>query len=372
MNVDGRDCMSPCTVDGDAGKVVRVKVPSVVSVSDLTRYEFQGPATEWTVTLDTDYQAVGVPYRVSNRLLAVVDPGEGGQMVCEPESPDGFYPADMQVAMTVTTKQGFKFRRWDGDLEGTESTGWVRMDSPRIVRAMLDKVPFIPPAGIRNAAGETPETGVAAGSLIAIYGQNLAKAYEAGPTSPLAQSLGGVVVRVEDRFLPLVFVSPEQINALLPSDLPEGEYRLIVQSLGQADITGTFTVVRNAPGLFTAVADANTFAVALHEDGSPVTAASPAKRGEQVRLMGTGFGPFDRRPVDGFAAPAQPVITLVDTAVLVAGDLRIPAVWTGAAPGLTGITTVRFRVPSELASGARELQVSVNEKLSNTVVLPVE
>jgi uncharacterized protein (TIGR03437 family) len=120
------------------------------------------------------------------------------------------------------------------------------------------------------------------------------------------------------------------------------------------------------------VIDTQTVAVALHEDGSPVTPARPARRGEQVRLLGTGVGPYDRRTIDGFAVPAVPLITLVDTTEVVAGDLRLPAVWAGAAPGLTGVTAVRFRIPSELGSGAPELRVSVNGKLSNAVVLPVE
>ncbi|HET8547997.1 MAG TPA: hypothetical protein VFL57_08335, partial [Bryobacteraceae bacterium] len=243
---------------------------------------------------------------------------------------------------------------------------------PRFVRAMLTRVPYIAPQGVRNAAGETPETGVAAGSLISIVGQSLAKGYQAGPTNPLAQTLDGVVVRVEDRILPLVFVSTEQINALLPSDVAEGDYSLTVQTTGQPDVSAPFTVVRNAPGLFSAIVDGKTVAVAVHEDGSPVTPTSPARRGEQVRLMGTGVGPFDRRPIDGFPTPAQPLFTVVDTTEVIAGDLRLPVIWTGAAPGLNGVTAVRFRIPAELSSGAAELRVAVNGKLSNSVVLPVE
>src|SRR5256885_917050 len=40
--------------------------------------------------------------------------------------------------------------------------------------------------------------------------------------NPLAQTLGGVTVRVGDRFMPLIFVSPSQINLQLPDDLPLG------------------------------------------------------------------------------------------------------------------------------------------------------
>ncbi len=76
----------------------------------------------------------------------------------------------------------------------------------RLVRAMLDKVPYVAPAGVRNAAADLPDPGVAPG-LIAIYGAKLARTYEAGTSNPLAQSLGGTVVLVEDRLLPLIYVS---------------------------------------------------------------------------------------------------------------------------------------------------------------------
>ena len=73
------------------------------------------------------------------------------------------------------------------------------------------------------------------------------------------------------------------------------EYKLTVRTEGLPDVTSTFTVVRNAPGLFVHVVDTTSYAVALHEDGSPVTIESPAKRNELISLIGTGFGPYNRR-----------------------------------------------------------------------------
>jgi len=207
--------------------------------------------------------------------------------------------------------------------------------------------------------------------LIAIYGGSLAKTYEAGPSNPLAQSLGGTVVLVEDRLLPLIYVSPEQINAQLPSDLEEREYKLTVRSEGMADVTSTFTVVRNAPGLFVNMVDTTPYAVALHEDGSPITAQSPAKRSELISVIGTGFGPYNRRVIDGFATPATPAATLADTVEVVLSGARLQPAFAGAAPGLIGITTTRFRI-GQSGSGASELKVVVNGKESNTVLLPIE
>ena len=82
------------------------------------------------------------------------------------------------MTIIAETKPGFRFRRWDGDLRGPRS-GVVSMSMSRLVRAMLDRVPYVAPTGVRNAAADLPEPGVAPG-LIAIYGGSLAKTYEAG------------------------------------------------------------------------------------------------------------------------------------------------------------------------------------------------
>ena len=307
VKVDGAECVSPCKIDRPIGSTVRVSVPSVVPISDATRWEFagwtDGGEIEHAVPFDTDSKTIQANFRKTNRLIAILDPADAATVRTDPGSADGFFPADLNVRVSLEAKPGFRFRRWDGDLSGTFPSGTVNMGASRLVRAQFDRVPFVSESGVRNAAGATPETGVAAGSLISIFGASMATRFEASQGNPLAQTLAGAVVMVEDRILPLVYVSPEQINAQLPSDLQPGNYTLTVRPEGLADIKTQFTVVRNAPGLFANSVESTAYAVALHEDGSPVTLASPAKRDETITLVGTGFGPYDRRAVEGFATP---------------------------------------------------------------------
>jgi uncharacterized protein (TIGR03437 family) len=249
----------------------------------------------------------------------------------------------------------------------------MTLSGPAVVRALLDRVPYIAEAGVRNAAAETPEGGVVPGSLISILGASLGPAYEVGPSNPLAQAIGDVTVRIGDRLLPLMFVSPEQINAQLPSDLEEGTQWLAVRWTGYPEVTSAFQVVRNAPGLFTRPVDNRPFAVAVHEDGAPITPESPARRDEVVSVFGTGFGPYERHPPDGFAVPSAPQYRLADPLTVISGDLRFDADWSGAAPGLVGAALTRFRLTADVpAATTIELRVQVNGKDSNTVLLPVE
>ena len=52
--------------------------------------------------------------------------------------------------------------------------------------------------------------------MISVFGANLSDTTQVGPSAVLAQTLGGVSLTVNARILPLFFVSPSQINALLP------------------------------------------------------------------------------------------------------------------------------------------------------------
>ena len=71
------------------------------------------------------------------------------------------------------------------------------MTAPRMVQALLLKTESPATATVRNAAGETPVKGVAAGSMISILGSGLAPVTQSGPANPLAQSIAGVAVTLD-------------------------------------------------------------------------------------------------------------------------------------------------------------------------------
>ena len=72
-----------------------------------------------------------------------------------------------------------------------------------------------------NAASLQPGA-VAPGSLITIFGSNLANAAMSAPTARLPRSLGGVTLSINGIAAPLLFVSPGQINAQVPFEVTEG------------------------------------------------------------------------------------------------------------------------------------------------------
>lgn len=379
VSLDGAACATPCDVQKPVGTEVRLAAPASVPLGAASRADFAGwsgaagqPA-EWTVKLSADPVSLSADYRTMNLLAASADPSDGGAWQMDPASGDGYYDARTTVTVRVSSRPGFRFRGFSGDLSGSEPAGSVAMSAPRAVLAQFDRVPFIAPAGVQNGAGETPLAAVAPGSVVAVFGANLALDTEVGPDSPLRQTLAGVTVRLGDHLLPLYFVSPAQINLQLPVDLAEGKQTLVVASPGQPDISADFVVARNAPGLFGYDADGVTLVLALREDGSLVTAGSPAQPGELLTLLGTGFGPTDRLRPEGFPVPLAPAYTITDKVVVLAGDLTLDSEGALASPGRTGVDAALFRVPAGLPSGANApLRVRINGQESNTAGLPVK
>ncbi|MCX6630624.1 MAG: hypothetical protein NTW28_23660 [Candidatus Solibacter sp.] len=373
VKLDGVECTTPCETLRDVGTQVRVSAPASVSQGDGARSDFDGwPGTpgDLVVTLGDAAVTVNANYHLFNRLSAASDPVNGAVWTVLPASADGFYRANSNVALSLTAQPGYRFRRWDGDLSGTIPSGVVTMSAPRVVKALLDPVPYIAPAGVGNAAGTTPQTGMAPGGIISIFGVNLATETVVAPDGMLPQTLGGLTVRVGDRILPLFFVSPQQINAQLPDDLATGNQVLTISPAGAAEVRAPFTVVRNAPGLFPVTVNGQAMAMAVHENGSPVTADAPARPGELLTVYGTGFGPAERTRPEGFPIPQTPAYSLADGVTVQVGEVATPAEKAFAVAGRCGIDAVQFRLDSA-ATGTATLRITVNGADSNTLLLPV-
>jgi uncharacterized protein (TIGR03437 family) len=373
--VDGVECRLPCTVDRPLGASVRVSAPAVIPLGDASRAQFDrwsdGSTGVANLTAAAEPVALAASYRTLHRLVVASEPADGAACQTAPESPDGFYDSSQVVTVAMAARGGFRFRRWEGDIAAGGPQGSVLMSQPRTARAVFERVPFVPPSGVRNAAADSAGEGVAPGSIVAVVGSHLAAAEAAGPDSPLAQSLAGVTVRAGDMLLPLLFVSPERITAQLPPDLSEGPAVMAARSGNQEEIRAEFRVVRNAPGLFATQSEDRTWAVAAHADGSPVTPAAPARAGERITLFGTGFGPTQPQRPWGFAVPADPPYKLADPVTLQVAGAAVAASSAVAAAGRVGIDAVAFVVPAGL-SGEVPVAAAAGGQSSNTVILRVE
>lgn len=110
------------------------------------------------------------------------------------------------------------------------------------------------------SAASLAESVVAPDSIVVAYGAGLAGGVEAAPSTALPLALGSVSVKIKDsggteRPAPLFFVSPSQINYLVPAGTSDGPAVVTVARGAAPPLQGPLLVKKTMPGLFTANAD---------------------------------------------------------------------------------------------------------------------
>lgn len=376
MQLDGKACPTPCSVGKPIGATVRVAAPATASAGAGTELAFRGwsdggPASR-SVTVSAQGVNLNAAYKTRYQLQVSSNPPNGLTWTTSPASSDSYFDPNTRVEVSATTNPGFDFLNWEGGASGSYPSALVVMSAPQTLAAQLNPVPYISPGGIQNSAALTSGA-VAPGSAVSIYGINLASDTFKSPVTHLAQTLSNVTVRAGGEAVPLFFVSPSQINLQLPSNLAAGDNKLAVQVEGKPEATASFAAARNAPGLFGTVANGQTFAVANHQDGTAISAGSPARSGEIVSLFGTGFGPYNPLPADGVAVPSGTKYPLVDAARIWVAGAEVEPVWAGAAAGKIGVAVVQFKIDDTIPHETTvTVKVQVNNAESNSVLLPVE
>ena len=220
----------------------------------------------------------------------------------------------------------------------------------------------VTPGGIVNAASfQAP---VAPGSLISIFGSNLAATTLAASTAPYPTNLGGVSVLVNGTLAaPLFAVSPGQVNAQLPYETHVGTATLSVN--GSTPVS--FTVAASAPGI---LMSSSTRVLALNQDYSVNGVDHPAQAGSVFMLFGSGQGAVNPPVATGAAAPAEPLALPALPVTATIGGQPAEVIFAGLAPGYMGALQLNLRVPN-LASGDYPLVVRIGTAQSNAPLLRV-
>jgi uncharacterized protein (TIGR03437 family) len=226
-------------------------------------------------------------------------------------------------------------------------------------------------AGIVNAA--TQIAGILAPNSIAtIYGTNLSYNTHAvdpgdlnGGTLPIA--LEGVSVYVNGILGGLFYVSPGQINFLIPYDITALSATVYVERQGIAGPAVIIPLANTSPGFFQWN---GAFAVATHADGSLISASAPADASEIIVLYAAGLG---RTSPD---VPSGHIVS-VATSILYASELQIllngapcPAssiYYAGLTPGFAGLYQINLMLPAVLPPDP-EIQMVIGTQASPALV----
>jgi uncharacterized protein (TIGR03437 family) len=243
-----------------------------------------------------------------------------------------------------------------------------------------------PPTIASVTDGASYTANVAQGSFLTVWGSNLAPSNIGLTNFPRPTSQGGVKVT----FTPvaggagtdtyLIYIGTSQINALLPSTVPVGNYNVTVtngtvsnQILTQVVATkvGLFTQDQSGTGLavvFNYISQSENDVNRLTTGGYNGSLSSPAKPGQVLVAWGTGIGPYQAG--DNTAGISHDFSTSEPIAAIV-GGVSIPVVFAGL-NGYAGEDQINFTLPANVPTGCSvPLQISVNGNLSAAVSIAI-
>jgi uncharacterized protein (TIGR03437 family) len=215
---------------------------------------------------------------------------------------------------------------------------------------------------VASVSASSYDTEVAPNSIAAAFGLNLARTTRGASTLPLPTELDGVCVTVDGIPAGLFFVSPGQINYLVPEGLQPGTAMVTVEINDEVIAQGELTIIENKPGFFTANASGSgapagallriasngrqSYEPLARVEGNQVVAA-PIKRNAGDALFLVLYG-------TGLAANLDDIeVTLNGTPARV--------LYAGAAPGFAGLNQLNLQLPENLPSGNLVISIKIND-----------
>lgn len=218
------------------------------------------------------------------------------------------------------------------------------------------RTPVYSADSVVNAATNVPGP-LAPLALVSLYGKDLAFVSRAiAPDDvrngqlPVTLIGTGVSIAIDNIAVPILFVSPGQINFLIPGNIRTGRRLLRLLTNGKAGPEVEIQIAESSPGLFQLDPEA---VIATRPDGTLVTAQAPAAPGEVLVIYAAGLG-ATLPAVTGLTIPiaAASISARSQFAVLLNGE-PIPdenILYAGVTPGYAGLYQINCRLPADTPS----------------------
>lgn len=223
---------------------------------------------------------------------------------------------------------------------------------------------------------------LASESIAAAFGGNLASGVATATSLPLPTTLGGVTMKVKDsegveRDAPLFFVSPGQINYLVPTGASVGPASVAVFKNGAAVASGAVLVTETAPGVFTANGSSQGVPAAL-----ALRVRGEAQIFEPLLRYDEGQRQFVPVPID--LGPEGDLVFLIlygtgfrsatslSAVMVTVGDENADVFFAGAVAGLAGLDQANVLLPRNLAGkGEVSVLLTADNRSANAVTISV-
>jgi uncharacterized protein (TIGR03437 family) len=236
----------------------------------------------------------------------------------------------------------------------------------------VDNRPAI--TSVLNSASFKPVIGP--GTWISAMGSNFSSSVAQASSTYLSTSLNGVSMQLRDTggayYLLMHYVSPTQVNAFVPHELPASFFNSPTAELAVTTSAGTsaFKIAPQAlaPALFTY--GNPRYAAAIHPDGvivGTIAGTIPAKPGTIISVYGTGFGQTTP-PISNVNGTLIPRVLSSEVAISIEGR-PLQVLWAG----MVGVGLYQFNIvlPADLPEGDRILTAQIAGLTTEGVTIPV-
>ena len=311
---------------------------------------------------------VGVAYRLTLAASGGAPPYLWTVSTATPLPPGLMYGPDPATIAGIPTEAGqFSFF-----VQATDSGGKF---ATKTLVITIGSPPVIGKGGVVNAASYAqdgmPNAGIARGSVFVVFGSYLgAPGLHSASGYPLPAQRAGTSVRVvaggTRANAPVIYATPTQVAALLPSSTPIGAAQVIISYNGFDSAPAPIQVVnsrfgifsRNSAGTGPAIVQSSVYALNSHTES--------AQPGEIVVLWGTGLG-----PVTGNEA-AGPLPGDLKTGVeVLVGNQHARVLYQGRSGCCAGIDQINFEVPKGIEGCFVPVAVSTGAVVSNVTSMSI-
>jgi uncharacterized protein (TIGR03437 family) len=290
------------------------------------------------------------------------------------------------VAISLDSNGEQKQRSFSSTNNGQTYQGPLTVGgAPRnaMIRAIVGRGDPQTPAPLTIVSAASFQGGkVAPESIAAAFGADLATGVETAATIPLPTIIRRTTVTVRDstafeRSGSLFFVSPGQINFLIPPGTASGTATVTVTSGDGQISTGTIQVGSTAPGLFAANSNGS---------GAPAAYLLRAKNSgqqieEQIAQFDAGQGAFIPLPIDLSPTDESAFLIIFGTGFrgrsnlagvsVTAGGIPIAVAFAGGAQGFTGLDQINAGPLSRSLAGRGEVDLVVTVDGQTTNVMKI-
>jgi uncharacterized protein (TIGR03437 family) len=210
--------------------------------------------------------------------------------------------------------------------------------------------PTIDPGGIVNGATGKSSSSVpvvSRGSIVTIYGKNLANGVYTSSGFPLPMRLGATQVLFGNLPAPLVYAAPTQINLQVPFEIPDVDsISLVVQNGDSSSAPLAVQVLAQDPGVYSA-----------YNATGPISPTNPLYAGQSFIIWATGLGVVLPPVPSGNAAPSGALSFTGVVPVVKVGGYPATVTFSGLGPGQI-IYQVNAVAPATLPAPSFEVTIS--------------